>query len=228
MQIERSLGYPDDSQPTQIQGEYLPGSIADTLKIDMKMADIIRLELGFLSNTSTQVTGSTGLKSGTRPALLSTDAFNSTSDVAFTRMCIVSTTDGAPTPLFAYFTDLVIDLKNNVKQNKAVSVLGAFSSTAGFFQVAATLTAYFQSVTELQAVINNSSVTVETHLVKAQQGCTIDLPLVVLGKAMAEVKINEPILIPMSADASSASNIDTNLDYTMSMIYWDYLPLLAG
>jgi hypothetical protein len=31
-----------------------------------------------------------------------------------------------------------MEIKNNIKQNKAVSVLGAFDSTAGFFQVTRT------------------------------------------------------------------------------------------
>jgi hypothetical protein len=227
IQIERSLGFPDSSFPTQIQGEYLPNSLANTLKIDLKTADIVRMELDFLSNTSTQVTGAQGLKTGARPALVSTDAFNTTSDVHYSKMAVVTSNVSAPTALFAFISDLVIDLKNNVRQNKAIAVLGAFSATAGFFQVSAALTAYFQNVTEIQAVIANNSLTVETHMVKFQQGVTIDLPLVVLAKAMADVKINEPIKIPLAADASTAASIDPNLDYSMLFVFWDYLPLAA-
>lgn len=227
IQVERSLGFPDDALPTQIQGQYLPNSLANTLKLDMKTADIIRLDLGFLANTSTYVTGAQGLKTGTRPAFVSTDAYNSTSDIHFARMAVMSNTDGAPTPLFAFLTDLAIDIKNNVHQNKALAVLGAFSSTAGFFQVQAVVTAYFQNITALQTVISNSSITVETHLVKFQQGISIDVPLVVLASAIPEVKINMPIMIPLTSDASSASNIDTNLDYTLQWVFWDYLPLVA-
>jgi hypothetical protein len=188
----------------------------------------VRAELDFICNDNELRTAADGLKPGTRPSVEDTDAFNATSDIAFTKLAIVTDGDSCPTPLFSFFTDLVIDLKNNVKQNKAVGTLGAFDSTAGFFQVAATLTGYFIDVDEMQAVRDNDSITLETHFVKFNQGITIDLPLVTLGKALADVKLNEAIMIPLNADAATAKIIDTNLDHTMLWVFWDYLPDLAG
>lgn len=228
VQIERSMGAPDDASPSQIQGEYLVRSLANDLKVDMKTADIVTMQLTFMSNTNELRTGASGLKPGNRPAIQDSDAFNSTSDVAFTKMAIVTANDAAPTPLFGFFTDLTIDVKNNLKQNKAVSVLGAFDSTPGFFQVGASVTAYFTDVAGMQAVKDNDSVTLETHLVKFNKGVTIDLPLVVMSKATADVKLNEPILLPLSSDAATAKLIDPALDYTMLWVFWDYLPTVAG
>lgn len=227
IQLERTLGQPDDSSTDQ-QAEYLLRGIADGLKLDCKTADIVKMELDFICNTNELREASDGLKPGTRPAIVDADAFNSTSDVAFTKLAVVTAGDPCPTPLFSFFTDLVIDLKNNVKQNKAVSVLGAFDSTAGFFQVGATLTGYFIDVAEMQAVIDNKSVTLETHFVKFNQGITIDIPLLTLSKALADVKLNEAIMIPLQSDAATAKIIDPNLDYTLMMIFWDYLPTMAG
>jgi hypothetical protein len=228
LQFERTLGAPDDSLPTQIQAEYITAGIADTATLDMKTADIVTVEYGFLGNTQETRTGAEGVKPGTRPTLAETDAFNSTSDVAFTKMAVVTAGNPAPSPLFSFFTDLQIGIKNNVKQNKAVSVLGTFSSTPGFFQVSGNVTAYFTDVAEIAVVKNNDSVTLETHLVKSNQGITVDLPLVVLSNANAEVKINEPIMMPLNSDAARATSIDPSLDYTMLMVFWDYLPNLAG
>ena len=53
--------------------------------------------------------------------------------------------------------DLQLMANNNIKMNKAVSVLGAFSTTAGFFEISAKVTAYFQNVTAIQSVISNSA-----------------------------------------------------------------------
>lgn len=228
VQIERSMGAPDDALPAQIQAEYLVRALADELKIDMKTADIITMGMTFMANTNELRTGAEGLKPGARPALVDADAFNSTSDVAFTKLAIVTANNAAPTPLFGYFTDLTVDVKNNLKQNKAVSVLGAFDTTPGFFQVAASVTAYFTDVAGIQAVKDNDSVTLETHLVKFNKGVSIDLPLVVLGKATADVKLNEPVMLPLSSDAATAKIIDPNLDYTMLWVFWDYLPTVAG
>jgi hypothetical protein len=119
-------------------------------------------------------------------------------------------------------------VKNNLKQNKAISVLGAFDSTPGFFQVSGSVTAYFTDVAEMQAVRDNESITLETHMVKFNKGITIDLPLLVMSKARADVKLNEPIMIPLDTDAATAKAIDPDLDYTMLWVFWDYLPDLAG
>jgi hypothetical protein len=49
-----------------------------------------------------------------------------------------------------------------------------------------------------------------------------------MSQAEAEIKINEPVMIPLSSDAATAKSIDADLDYTMLMVFWDYLPDLAG
>jgi hypothetical protein len=51
----------------------------------------------------------------------------------------------------------------------------------------------------MQAVKDNKSITLETHFVKFNQGITMDLPLVTLSKALADVKLNEPIMMPLPA-----------------------------
>jgi hypothetical protein len=227
IQIERTLGAPDDAQPTQIQAEYLVRSLLNNCKFDFKTADIVRTELEFLSNTTELRTGATGVKSGARPSLEDTDAFNTTGDVSVTKVCVVTDGDSCPTPLFSFFTDMVIDVKNNVKQNKAIKVLGAFDSTPGFFQVQATLTAYFVSVSEMQSVIDNESVTVETHMAKFNKGVSIDVPLMVLSDANADVKLNEPIMLPLKSDAARSRQVNPDTDHTFLMVFWDYLPDVA-
>jgi hypothetical protein len=228
IQLERTLGAPDDSLPTEIQAEYLTRALGDKVKFDVKTADIVTTNMEFVCNTNELRSGATGVKTGTRATLVDTDAFNSTSDVAFTKMAIVTDADSCPDPLFAYFTDFSIMLNNNISQNKAVSVLGTFDSTLGFFQVQAELTAYFTDIASIQAVKDNESVTIETHFVKFNKGVSIDLPLTVMSQAEAEIKINEPVMIPLSSDAATAKSIDADLDYTMLMVFWDYLPDLAG
>lgn len=228
IQIERTLGAPDDAQPDQIQAEYLVRSIADECVIDMSTADIIHTEMNFVCNTNELRSADLGLKDGARPVLLDTDAFNSTSDVAYTKMAIVTGGDAAPDPLFSYFTDLSLDIKNNVKQNKAIKVLGAFDSTPGFFSVTAAVTAYFTDVREIQAVRDNATVTIETHLVKENRGITFDLPCITMSKALADVKLNEAIMIPLDSQAAAGTAVDPALNHTLLWVFWDYLPNLAG
>lgn len=224
LQFERSLGAPDDSVPSQIQGEYVTRCMADEATIDGKTADILKLEASFLGGTSEVVTGAEGLKSGTRPELVESDAFNTTSDVTLIKMAVVTDGDSCPTPLFAYLTDLKLSIKNNIKQNKAISVLGSFDVTPGQFEVSGDVTAYFQTVTAISLVQANTSVTLEAHFVKENQGLTVDVPLITLSKAMPEVKQDEAIMLPLSSDAATAKLIDPDLDYTLLTVYWPYLP----
>lgn len=228
VQFERTLGAPDTGSPSQIQAEYLPGSLVNEFDFDMKTADKVTAKVAILSTTHEPRTAAEGLKTGTRPDIVDSDCYNSTSDVSRIKMALVDDSgDAAPDPLFAYVTDLSFNIKNNIKQNKAVSVLGSFSTTAGIFEVMANMTAYFTDVQGIQAVRDNDNVTIDAHLVKANKGLTIDLPLVALGKAMADVKIDEAIMLPLTADAAKATSVNTNYDYTLLLQFWDYLPNLA-
>ena len=93
----------------------------------------------------------------------------------------MSSTDEAPTPLFAYLTELSLTVNNNVTPNKAVAVLGAFDVSAGNFVVNGSMTAYFSNVTAVQAVRNNSDVTLDYVMAKDNYGVAFDIPLLALG-----------------------------------------------
>ena len=64
-------------------------------------------------------------------------------------------------------------------------------------------------------------------LVKSNQGVSIDLPLLTLGDGRVTVEQDEPITIPLSQEAATAAAIDSTLDYTLHMTFWDFLPTLA-
>lgn len=227
LQFERQLGAPDDALPAQIQSEYITRAMASELSLDGKTADFLLMDMSFLGGTHETRTGATGVKSGTRPDLVESDAFNTTSDVSLIKMALVEDGESCPDPLFAYLTDLSLTVNNNLKQNKAISVLGAFDVTPGTFEVAAEVTAYFQSVEALTAAKDNASVTIEAHFAKANKGLSIDLPLVVLSNARADVKLDEPVMLPLTCDAATAKLIDSDMDYTLFMMFWTYLPDVA-
>lgn len=228
VQFERTLGASDTDAPSQIQAQYIVNSLADQMKFDFKTADIARMEFDFKASTEEDRDGVTGLKPGTRPAVTDTDAFNTTSDVAIMKMAKVTPGTSCPEPLFAFLTDLSINVNNNLKANKAIKYLGSFDMTPGFFQVTAEVTAYFTDIASLSAIRDNDSITLETHLMKFNRGISVDLPLVTLNKNMLDVKLNEAVMLPLGSDAATAKSIDASLDYTMMVIFWDYLPDLAN
>lgn len=223
-QLERTLGAADDSQPSQIQSEYVVGAVANELSVNIPSAEKVTFDLSFVGINSEQRDGVTGVKAGTRPSLEEADAFNTSSDFSRIKLAVVDDINAAPTPLFAFAQDLTLTISNNVTPNKAVGTLGAFEVTAGTFTVSGSMTAYFADVNAISAVTNNDDITFDTHLVKANSGITIDVPLISLGDGRPSIEQDSPITLPLNIEAATAAKIDSNLDYTLLMVFWDYLP----
>ena len=222
-QLERQLGVPNTSNPNDYQAEYLIGSVPSEAKFNIQSKNKVTVDLSFLSLDSEQVTAG-ALKAGTRPALTAQDCFNTSSDFSRLKMQIMSLTSGSPTALFAYLTELTLTLNNSLTANEAVGVLGAFEITAGTFMVGGAATAYFSTIEAVQAVRNNSDVTLDAHLVKNNAGISIDVPLIALGNARINVEQDQPVRLPLEMQAATAASIASTLDHTLLMSFFDYLP----
>lgn len=218
-QLERTLG--EDSNGTM--SEYLVGAVPNELSLQIRQADKVTVDLGFVATNNEQRDGTTGVKSGTRPSLVDAPAFNTSSDFSRIKMHLVQT-DGTvnPTALFAFLTELTLTINNNVSPNKAVAVLGAFDVTAGQFVVSGSVTAYFADIAAVQAVRNNSDVTLDFALVKDNAGMMFDIPLIALGEGRLNVEQDQPITLPLSIDGAEGSN-----NHTLLFNEFPYLPDLA-
>lgn len=227
-QFERTLGAPDSALPSQIQAEYLLGAVANEITLNVGTADKVTVDMGFIGMDNEQVTGATGVKSGTRPSIVEADAFNTSSDFSRIKMSLVDETSSNVTPLFAFLTEMNLTINNNVSPNKAVGVLGAFDMTAGTFEVGGSVTAYFADVTAISAIRNNSSVTLDAHLVKNNKGISIDIPLIDLSDGRPNIEQDQPITLPLSLAAADASYIDPTIGHTALICFYDYLPTAAS
>jgi hypothetical protein len=222
-QIERKLGAPDTAS-ANVQSEYLIGAVPGEFTMTIEQADKINCDIAFVAIDNEQRTATEGLKAGTRATLQELDAFNTSSDFATMRLSINTPGNEAPGALFGYLTELSLSINNNLSVNKAVAVLGGFDITAGTFEVMAEATAYFSTVEAVAAVRNNENVQLYAAVAKENAGFVVDLPLIALGNARLNVEQDEPITLPLTMDAATASKLNPETDYTLLWVFFDYLP----
>lgn len=228
-QLERKLGVPDSTQPSQVQSEYVVGAMPSTMEFDSPVESKITLQLDFVGGDHETRTGVQGVKSGTRPTqLTSSDALNTSSDVKRTKLAVVSSNVSNTTALFGYYTGLKISLNNNVTPNKAISVLGAFDVSYGNFDLSVDLTAYFADVSAPQAIRASSALTLDSHYAFNNSGFSFDIPVLTASDNTLSVDQDKPIEIPLKSDSSTGAYVDAALNHTLLLVFFDYLPTLAG
>jgi hypothetical protein len=223
--LERQLGTPDDAKPAEIQAEYLEGWVANELTVNYATADKITVDLAGIAIDVSTVDGPTALKAGSRPTLVSGDAYNTSNDISRLKLSVLDRTLGSnPTALFAFLTEFSININNNVSPNKAISVLGAFDVTAGQFNVEGSMEAYFADVTAVSSIRNNDDITLDVAMVKgstgAKSGTLIDVPLITLGDGRLSVEQDESITLPLDIPAGA----DRVFNHTLLWMFWDHLP----
>lgn len=239
-QVERSLGEPNPiGAPGVIQTEVLKGALVNEVALNISQADKITTDWTLIATDNEQRDGVTpgelrlSTTTGSIANIEEATAYNTSSDFSRIRLAEVRPTDGeanraAPSPLFAYATEITLNASNNASPNKAVGVLGAFDVTAGTFELGGTITAYFADVAAVKAVRNNADVTVDIAIVKdfgignasRKSGIVIDVPLIALGDGRLNVSQDEAITLPLDTQAA----IYDDFGHTVIVHEFDYLP----
>ena len=217
-QMERTLGKNDSAETIS---EYLTGAVPNQLTLNVEQADKVTADLSFVAMDHELRNGPTGVKAGTRPAIVQSSAFNTSSDFSRIKMHQVSTSPN-PNALFAFFNSITLTVNNSATPLKAVGVLGAFDVNVGNFEVSGSTSAYFADIASVQAVRNNADVTLDFALVKNNAGMVFDLALLSLGNGRLQVEPDQPIQLDLSTDAAEGPN-----GYTLLISELPYLPAAA-
>lgn len=231
-QLERTLG----SDAGGVMSECLVGACPNELGLNVKQADKVTVDLSFVAldhepragGAAGQAPGAlTGPKStqagATAPDIVEANAFNTSSDVAYIRLSQVTAGNPSPTPLFAYGTDLQLQVKNNITALKAIGTLGGFETNTGTFEVSGKLTAYFADQTAIVALRNNADVTIDLALAKDNAGIVVDVPLISLGDGRLAIEQDKPVTLPLEMNAAMGK-----FSSTLTFNFFPYLPSVVA
>jgi hypothetical protein len=137
-------------------------------------------------------------------------------------MSVIDPASSNPSALFGYVSEANVSINNSVTPNKAVGILGAFDTTAGNFEVAGSITAYFTTVSAVKAVRANSDISLSVIGAARNSGFVFDIPLLGLGGGRLNVEKDAPITVPLETSGAENAN-----GYTMLYETFAYLPNLA-
>ena len=217
--FERTLG--KNTSNNKDQAEYINGAVFGEFSLSASTNEFVKAECKF-TGTNVEFKNDTLLSNSKLTPAKGESPFNTAKDMRSMRLSLVDKTKTVSTPLFAYLTELSLEVNNNLSENKALGVFGAMDISAGNFEVKGSTTAYFATTEAQQAVLNYSDVGLSSIFAKDNAGFLFDIPLLGLGGGQNSVEKDNPITI--SLDIEGAEN---KHGYTMMYINFPYLPKVA-
>lgn len=217
-QLERTLG----NDGVGVQSEYLVGAVPDAFTLNIPQTAKLAADLTFVGMDVESRSGTLGIKTGTRVALLGEAAYNTSHDVYLSRLAVVDPTTLNPLPLYGFASAIKVVLNNAAVPNKAIGTLGGFSVAVGDFAVSGTLTAYFSTIAAIAFLRANANVCLQLIVARGNCGFVVDMPLITLGGGGNKVVKDKPIEVDITTDAAKCPN-----GYTLMTCFFEYLPNIA-
>lgn len=200
--------------------EYLKGTGANTMSVNITNGDKVTVDLGFVGLGAERLSAG---KAGTRPALPGQAAFNASTSFSRVRF----SNDSSAASLGTYLTDLTLTIDNGMTPAKAIGYLGGFDLNAGSFKVAGAAELYFSNYAAIDAIQANIDASLDFAMVENYGanavGWYFDIPLLGLGGGRVKIEKDRPVKLPITYDAAGHAT----LDYTLRAQRFAYLPQAA-
>lgn len=217
--LERSftfeLAYENLGNPSGDEYEYAVGNYCNQVTFNLPLTDKATCSFAFIGLDTEPPTSSrmSGASSATAP--LRTEAYNTTSDVARLRITQVDETG-----LTTDFKSVSMTLNNNVSPEKVIGTLGARYMNTGNFEVSLESQLLFTEGDVVDAIRNNTTLTMDFVLKNASGGMFFDIPSLTLGGGGKDFPVNESVLINVTATAFADATLNTSLGVSL----FPYLP----
>ena len=202
--------YPGLGTANATEYQYSVGNFSNTLGINLPLTEKATMALAFIGTDVNDITATREASSATRMNPLRTGAFNTTADIARLRVTELDE-DGLSTD----FKSLTITLNNNVSPEKVVGKLGARFMNAGNFEVNLEAQMLFTSKGVVDAVRDNTAVSMDFIVQNPDGLISIDIPSMTLGGADREYPTNESVLVNLTGAAYQDETLNTSIGISM-------------
>lgn len=207
--LEQSFHFEGTYENLGVSGdeyEYAKGNYCNTIGFDLPLTDKAVMTFGFVG-TDTEpptTTRETGASSPVVP--VQTSAFNTSADIARLRI-----TEVDETGLTTDFKSLTLNINNNVSPEKVLGQLGAKFLNTGNFEVDIETQLLFTNADVVDAIRNNTTLTMDFSIQNDDGAILVDLPSLTLGGGEREFPVNESILINTTAQAFGDATLGTSI-----------------
>ena len=194
--------------------EYAIGNFANELTFNLPLTALATGSIGFVGTNSDPITGVRKNNAEEALAPLLTNAFSSSANLASI------TTDVIAAVSDVCFKNLTLTLLNNVSPEKCLGTLGATFVNAGLFQADIEGQMLFTSAAIVNAIRNNTTVTLAWILENEDGGVVFDIPAMTLSGGGREFPVDQSVLVNITG-ASFTSNF---FGYDIGISFFDAVP----
>ena len=188
--------------------EYAKGNYCNEMTFNLPLADKATLGLGFIG-TDTEVPTTTRKTNAATPLtpVLRT-AFSTAGDIVSLRTSAVAASDTC-------FKSVTLTLNNNVSAEKCLGTLGATYMNAGIFEVMVEAQMLYTDGAIINAIRNNTTVTMDFILKNENGAIAVDLPAMTLGGGDREFPADESVLVNLTGEAFADPTLNTSIGFSL-------------
>jgi len=196
------------------QYEYAIGNFANEMVFNLPLTAISTVTFGFIGTNSDTITGTRKNNAEDAQSPLLSAAFSSSANLASITTDVVSSVSDV------CFKSLTLTILNNVSAEKCIGTLGATFINAGLFQADVEGQMLFTSAAIVNAVRNNTTVTMAWIVENEDGAAAFDIPAMTLSGGGREFPVDQSVLVNLTG-ASFTSN---TYGYDLSLSLFPAVP----
>lgn len=195
--------------------EYSLGNVCNTASFELPLTNKATVTFGFVGTDTPPPTATRAANANDPLVPVETSAFNTSADIARLRINKLDETG-----LTTDFKSVTLSINNNRGPEKVLGKLGARFMNIGNFEVNIEAQMLFTNKGVVEAVRNNTTLTMDFSIRNSDGAFVVDLPALTLGGGDREYPVNESILV----NTTSMAFGDTTFNASVLISMFPYAP----